>query len=118
MYERKKLWRLSPPESQTTWRPSADVCRTRNGWLLKFDLAGVGLDDVLVSVRGGQVRITGQRRDMIVEEGASHYSMEISYSRFERTIEMPCNLDHARVMLEARNGFLLVRMVIEGNENV
>jgi HSP20 family molecular chaperone IbpA len=43
--------------------------------------------------------------------------MEISYNRFERTIEMPSNLDHARVRLEARNGILLVRMITEGNEN-
>jgi HSP20 family molecular chaperone IbpA len=117
MPERKNLWPLFPAESEPGWRPSADVCRTRSGWLLKFDLAGVGLEDVTVSVRGRQVHIIGHRRDLILEEGFSHYSMEISYSRFERTIEMPCNLESARVSLEARDGFLLVRMVNEGNEN-
>jgi HSP20 family molecular chaperone IbpA len=54
----------------------------------------------------------------VVEEGASYYSMEISYSRFERTIEMPVSLERGRVILEAQNGILLVRIVTEGNSNV
>ena len=117
MPERTKKWPLFPAATEPEWSPLADVGRTSRGWLLKFDLAGVGLEDVTVSVRGRHVRIAGQRRDWIVEEGFSHYSMEISYSRFERTIEMPCNLENTRVSLEARDGFLLVRILTEGNEN-
>jgi HSP20 family protein len=118
MHERDKLWPLFPPACETGWRPSADVFRTRDGWLLKFDLAGVSGKDVTISIRDRYVTVAGHRRDAIVEEGFSHYSMEISYSRFERTIEMPCSLDNARVAVEARDGFLLVRMVTEGKENV
>jgi HSP20 family protein len=98
------------------WEPSADVYRTRDGWLLKFDLAGVRPEDVTVSVIGRIVRVTGVRRDTMVEEGCSYYAMEISYNRFERSLEMPVNLAHARVTIEARNGLLLVRMITEGNE--
>jgi len=100
------------------WEPSADVYRTRDGWLLKFDLAGVRLDDVTVSVRGRNVSVSGTRLDSIAEEGSSYYSMEISYNRFERTIEMPVDLGDARVVLEARNGLLLVRVITEGKEYV
>jgi HSP20 family protein len=85
--------------------------------VLKFDLAGVQIEDVSVTVRGRRVSIAGVRRDTVVEEGCSYYSMEISYNRFERTIEMPSDLDQARITLEARNGILLVRMITEGNEN-
>jgi len=100
------------------WQPSADIYRTRNGWLLKFDLAGVRPEDVTVSVRGRRVSVSGVRRDFIAEEGCSYYSMEISYNRFERSLEMPVNLENARITLEARDGLLLVRMVTEGNEYV
>ncbi len=100
------------------WRPSADIYRTRNGWLLKFDLAGVRPEDVTVSISGRRVSVSGVRRDLMVEEGCSYYSMEISYNRFERSLEMPADLENARVQLEARNGLLLVRMITEGNEYV
>jgi HSP20 family protein len=117
MRSRTKIWAF-PDDVPALWRPSADVYRTRDGWLLKFDLAGVHPEDVTVTVRGRRVSVSGVRRDLIVEEGCSYYSMEISYNRFERWLEMPADLEHARVTLEARNGLLLVRMITEGNEYV
>jgi HSP20 family protein len=86
--------------------------------LLKLDLAGVRIEDVTVSIRGRRVSISGTRRDLMLEEGSSYHSMEISYNRFERSLEMPANLENARVTIVAREGLLLVRMITEGTENV
>ncbi len=44
--------------------------------------------------------------------------MEISYNRFERTVEIPANVERASVRVEARDGTVLVRVIAEGNENV
>lgn len=95
---------------ETCWRPSVDVYRTPDGWLLKFDLAGVRLEDVNVHLRGRSITVSGFRRDWALEHGCSHYMMEISYNRFERTIELPCELTHARTRLEYREGLLLIRV--------
>ena len=101
------------------WAPPADVYRTRDGWLVKFDLAGVQISDVSVTLRGRRLTVSGVRRDSFLEEGSSYYSMEISYNRFERSLLMPANLESARVTVAAREGLLLVRMVTEGKqENV
>ena len=110
MRELKEAWPLFIPEVPTVWRPLADVYRCRTGWLLKFDLAGVRLKDVTVTVEDRRISVSGFRRDLVVEEGATYYSMEISYNRFERTIEMPVNLEAAEIRLEARDGILLVRL--------
>ncbi len=111
----RKNWLLT--EHPAPWQPPADVYRTRDGWLVKFDLAGVETGDVAVTIRGRRLSISGFRRDSFVEEGASHYSMEISYNRFERSLLMPANLENARVTIAAREGLLLVRMITEGKEN-
>jgi HSP20 family protein len=92
------------------WLPSVDVYRTRTGWLVKFDLAGVRPQDVEYSVRGDLLTVRGMRRDCVVEEGCSHYRMEIEYSRFERQIEIPGDLTAARVSTEHRDGMLIVRI--------
>lgn len=118
MPENRKCWPLIVPDAPAPWRPSADVYRTNGSWRIKFDLAGVRLEDVTVSVSGRRVTVSGFRKDMAIEEGSSYYSMEISYNRFERTIEMPVSLENARIHLQARDGILLVRMSTEGNENV
>jgi len=95
-----------------------DVYRTRDGWLLKFDLAGVRTEDVRVAISGRRVSVSGIRRDSQIEEGCSYYSMEISYNRFERVIEMPNDLGGAQVSLEVRDGLLLVRMLTRGDQYV
>jgi HSP20 family protein len=98
------------------WAPAVDVYRVGEGWLLKFDLAGVRPEDIQLHASGRKLTVSGRRRDWIVEEriGCSAYSMEISYSRFERTIELPCDVDHFRILTEYRDGMLLLRL--EGEE--
>lgn len=98
--------------SEARWRPLADVHRTRNGWLLKVELAGVRAGDVTVQVRGNQVQISGVRRDAALEAepGSVCYQMEISYNRFERIITLPREVESARFSLEFRDGILLVRI--------
>jgi len=96
-----------PPE---TWQPAVDIYQTPVGWLVKVDLAGVRPDDVGVELVGRLIKIKGQRRDWSLEEGCCHYRMEIAYSRFERTLELPDELDRVRVTTEFRNGMLLVRI--------
>ena len=118
MSKQTKPWPTVLSERLEPWQPSADVHRTQDGWLVKFDLAGVQVADVMVAIRGRRLIVSGVRRDSFLEEGSSYYSMEISYNRFERSLMMPANLESARVTIVAREGLLLVRLITEGNENV
>jgi len=97
-----------PSPLAAPWSPAADVYKTPDGWLVKFDLAGVRPEDLSVEVRGRQLRVRGTRRDCTVEEGCQYYQMEIAYSSFERTLELPCDLGRANVSTEYRDGMLYV----------
>lgn len=97
---------------RSRWQPAADVYRTGDGWLIKFDLAGVQPDDLKLEVSGRRVTISGCRRDRLIEEGATHYQMEISYSSFEKSVELPGEVEKARLSTEMREGMLLVRLQI------
>ncbi len=101
------------PMAETTWRPAVDIYRTPTGWLLKFDLAGVRPEDVSLTVEGCRVTIQGVRRDWLTEEGCSYYRMEITYNHFERTIELPCEIEPASFTTDYRNGMLLVHLLTE-----
>jgi HSP20 family protein len=96
--------------AEQAWRPPVDIYRRGQEWLLKFDLAGVRPSDVQVRIAGSRIAVTGVRRDWIVEEGYSYHSMEISYNRFERLIELPGDFTGAEFSLEARDGLLLVHV--------
>ena len=103
------------PRDTIAWQPQVDIYRSCDGWVIKLELAGVRPQDVAVTVHGSQLRIDGVRHDWIVEPGWSHHAMEIAYNRFERTIALPCNLEHARITVEYRDGMLLLRVTVEEN---
>jgi len=92
------------------WQPRADTYRKRDGWIVKFDLAGVRPDDVSVEFDGSRLTVRGVRRDWVQREFVSYYSLEISYSRFERCIELPGDLSGARLRWEYSEGMLLVQI--------
>ena len=68
------------------WCPAADVYRTRDGWLVKVDLAGVCADDLQITLRDKILELKGLRRDSSYAEGISYQQLEITYSRFEKKI--------------------------------
>jgi len=92
------------------WVPAADLYRTRRGWLVKFDLAGVRPEEIELTAAGTALTVRGVRHDRVREEGCCHYRMEIAYSRFERTLELPCEVSRAEVSTEYHDGRLLVHI--------
>ena len=90
------------------WRPAADVYRCAHGWLVKCELAGVTEQDIQLSTQGHYLVVQGCRRDLLVREGHKSHSMEIAYSRFERTIEIPIDVEQASMRTVFQDGMLLI----------
>ena len=101
------------PCGDAAWCPAADLYRTADGWLVKLDLAGVRPEDLRVAIEGRRLTVSGCRRDCCLSEGWSHYHMEIAYSHFERSFELPCDLACCSVTTDYRDGMLHVRVRTE-----
>ena len=112
----KKLMQscMSEPEigGEGCWCPQVDIYRAKSGWLLKFNLAGVDAKDIEVLCNERQMVVRGVRRDMTILEGQQAYSMEISYNRFSRTVELPFETDQANISSDYRDGMFLVTIEI------
>lgn len=115
-----RLWLHSFPgspseerHSQVPWQPAADVCRVPGGWLVKLDVAGVRSEDFQITVSEQRLTIAGVRRDWQFESGSHYHSMEISYNRFQRTIEFPTPIEAAQITTDYRDGILFVRLHTE-----
>ena len=100
--------------ANSCWCPAADVYRTKMGWLVKYDLAGVDPNEIQLVCHGSRLTISGSRRDVVVQQHLCSYSMEISYNRFERTLELPADIETAMTRTEYRHGMLLVWLESHG----
>jgi HSP20 family protein len=92
------------------WNPAADVYRSEDGWMVKVDLAGVCADDLELELDNPFLRIRGCRRDTFYREGLTYQQMEITYSKFEKTIQFPCTIEEASLAHDYRDGFLIINL--------
>ena len=102
--------------SGSLWNPAADVYRSGDGWIVKVDLAGIRSEDIEITIDGPLLRISGLRRDSTCGEGVSHYQLEITYSRFEKTIQFPRSIEHASIARDYHDGLLVLRLHEEGRK--
>jgi HSP20 family protein len=90
------------------WQPAVDIYRCPTGWKIKFDLAGVKPEDVEVLIADDKLIVRGVRRDTVITEGWSYHQLEITYSRFERVLKIPCELSSAEIQCESRDGWFIL----------
>ncbi len=92
------------------WYPSADIYQTPDGWLVKVELAGVSAEEIEIDIQGNQLYIAGCRRDKSCAVGMTYQQMEITYSRFEKTLEFPASIDGASIEHNFDNGLLIIHL--------
>jgi len=92
------------------WCPAADVYRTSDGWIVKVDLAGIRPEDIEINIEGPFLCVSGRRRDNVCGEGISHYHLEITYSRFEKTIRFPRSIERVSIERDYHDGLLVLRL--------
>jgi HSP20 family protein len=90
------------------WYPAADVYQTPYGWMVKVELAGVDAEDIEIEIEGDSLYIAGTRRDTFCQHGISHHQMEITYSRFEKSLRFPDVIEGAKLEHNYENGLLLI----------
>ena len=93
------------------WCPAADVYRTRDGWIVKVDLAGISAEDLQITLHGTTLELRGLRRDSSYADGISYQQLEITYSRFEKRIQFPCSIEKATLERDYRDGLLVLKLL-------
>ena len=91
------------------WYPAADVYDAPDGWIVKVELAGVSAEDLEIEIQGDTLYIAGIRRDKTCSgSGLSYRQMEITYSRFEKTLQFPDAIDGAKLEHDYADGLLFI----------
>jgi HSP20 family protein len=82
----------------------------REGWIVKVELAGVSLEDVEIDIQGDTLYIAGTRRDGDCGDCVTYHQLEITYSRFEKTLKFPRSIDGAKLEYNYQDGLLMIHL--------
>lgn len=86
--------------------PAVDLTETNDSYLIHVDLPGVNEKDIKVDVSNGRLSVSGERRQEKREESKGFLRTERSYGRFERTFQLPQDVNQERIKAHLQNGVL------------
>ncbi len=92
------------------WAPLVDIAEDDKEYLLKVELPEVRKEDVKVTVEGGTLTISGERKGEHAEKGRRFHRVERYYGRFERSFTFPDDAEANQVKAEFKDGVLRVRL--------
>ncbi|HEY4367383.1 MAG TPA: Hsp20/alpha crystallin family protein [Steroidobacteraceae bacterium] len=97
-------------ESSATadWVPPADVAEYADRFVLQFDVPGVNVNAIDITLDQGVLTISGERARESSGTDAERSRVERPQGRFHRRFTLPDTVDAASVKATGRNGILEV----------
>jgi HSP20 family protein len=92
------------------WVPAVDIIEDDKEYLIKVELPEVPKDAVKVTVEGGTLTISGERKAEKEEKGRKVHRVERYYGRFERSFSIPDDAEESKVNAEFKDGVLKVHL--------
>ncbi len=92
------------------WRPAVDVFETEKAIVARFELAGVRIAELTVTVDGDRLRISGIRRAASTDGVQRLHQMEIAFGPFECVLRFEVAFERDQVSAHLEDGFLTVTL--------
>ncbi len=86
------------------WSPAMEAYTHDGDLVLRFDLPGVTLEDVDITLENHTLTVSGVRK--AVAEEAPHYVLELPYGEFRRSVTVPEGSDAGSIKATYKDGVL------------
>ena len=90
--------------------PATDLRETSQAYKLCLELPGLEQGDVNVSLRDGQLVVSGAKAESRDEDAGAYRISERRYGRFERAFPVPDNVQRDAVDAKLQNGVLTITL--------
>jgi HSP20 family protein len=116
------FWRPSFPRSffdvaplgrgEQTWPtiPAVDVSQTDKGYEIKAELPGMDEKNIEVKLADGVLTIKGEKQEEKEEKQKDYYLQERSFGSFQRSFQVPDNVDTNKIEASFKNGVLTLNL--------
>ncbi len=91
------------------WTPLVDVYETDNDLVFSVGLPGVEKDQVDISVDGGHLMISGEKK-FTEHEDRQYHRVDHWYGDFQRNFQLPNSINSGKISANLKNGVLTVTL--------
>ena len=92
------------------WDPTIDISEGRKHITVKAEIPGIEAKDFDISIDGRRLTIKGEKKQEQKEEDETYYRVERSYGYFNRTIQLPAEVNAAEVDATYKRGILKIKL--------
>ena len=91
-----------------SWQPAVDMVETDDAYIVAAELPGMKKEDIKINVQDKALRLSGERKPFSEEQ--SKVRSESWYGPFNRTINIPGEINRDNVTAKYENGILQVTL--------
>ncbi len=92
------------------WDPTLDISEGNKNITVKAEIPGIEAKDLNISIDGRFLTIKGEKKREQKEKDENYYRVERSYGYFNRTIELPAEVNSDKVDASYRRGILKIKL--------
>jgi HSP20 family protein len=103
----------SPPyqtSAHTAWLPPVDILESRDGFLLRVELAGMKREDFNLEVKDGTLTLSGERKFEEAADGVQYHRVERASGKFGRSFSLPQLVKSEDIKATYRDGILEIHV--------
>lgn len=86
--------------------PGIDIAETDNQFEISAELPGMKKEDININLDNSRLTISGERTFKEEEEGKTFHRVETSYGSFNRSLQLPDNVDENSIKASYKDGLL------------
>ncbi len=96
--------------SLSHWSPALDLYQDKDSFFVKIELPGMKKENVTLSLHDDLLTVIGVRHPDAGQPNEPALRTERFFGRFERTIELPTQVEGTRVSTSYENGVLTINL--------
>ena len=94
---------------QRSWFPALDLTEQDGSLVVRFDLPGIDPGSIDLQIAGDRLTLSGERT-VKTSEGTTYLTREQVYGKFNRTVQLPCQINEKKVHAKYENGVLEIEL--------
>lgn len=92
------------------WHPRVDIRESKDDFVLTVELPGINKDDIHIHYEDDTLRVEGERKREVSDNGAEYLRSERVYGKFSREFKVNTPLQSDKIEAEFKNGLLSLRL--------